>query len=268
MYTMVLRWLRWNSGSSRQRRHTLLLNLAVLLALIVAAASAPADTFFVGNVGNDTITQIDVNGNPTTFAMTGLNGVRGLAFDAAGNLYAANLNANTIHRFSATGVDQGDFASTGLSGPVGLAFDATGNLYAANLNANTIHRFSPTGVDLGDFATTGLSGAAGLAFDAAGNLYVANATNNTVRRYSPTGDDLGDFASTGLNRPVGLRPTLSGRTAAPMLVPTGRPSDITRIAISRSMRPSSPLIRPVRESRLPASTSRVRPTPSAATFSV
>ena len=71
-----------------------------------------------------------------------MNGPSGLAFDSAGNLYAANVNANTIERFTPGGVGS-VFANTGLNYPLGLAFDSAGNLYAANLNNNTIEKFTP-----------------------------------------------------------------------------------------------------------------------------
>ena len=68
-----------------------------------------------------------------------MNLPRGLAFDAAGNLYAANYGDNTIQKFT-TGGARSVFASTGLSGPIGLAFDGAGNLYAANSGDNTIEK--------------------------------------------------------------------------------------------------------------------------------
>ncbi len=96
-----------------------------------------------------------------TFA-SGLSGPAGLAFDAAGDLYVANLTGNTISEFSSTGASKGTFAS-GLDLPVGLAFDAAGDLYVANSGTNSIIEFSSTGVPKGTFAL-GLSGPQFLAF--------------------------------------------------------------------------------------------------------
>ena len=84
-----------------------------------------------------------------------------MAFDTAGNLYAANYVNNTISKITPAGVVS-TFASTGLNGPEGLAFDAVGNLYAVNNGNNTIERFTPGGTP-STFAT-GLSGPAFLAF--------------------------------------------------------------------------------------------------------
>src|SRR5947209_15176652 len=130
--------------------------LALIAGLFLCAGRSEAGfELFVADRGNNTIVRIDATGGTATFA-TGLHDPRGLAFDASGNLYVANLATNTIRRFSPSGLDLGDFASTGLNGPGGLAFDTAGNLYVANLFGDTIHRFSPSGLDLGDFASTGL----------------------------------------------------------------------------------------------------------------
>ena len=69
----------------------------------------------------------------------------GLAFDSAGNLYAANRGNNTIEKFTPGGTAS-VFARTGLSAPYGLAFDSAGNLYAANEGNSTIKKFTPGGV--------------------------------------------------------------------------------------------------------------------------
>src|SRR6185295_5527437 len=85
---------------------------------------------------------------------SGLSSPRGLAFDHAGNLYAANFGNNTIEKFTPGGIGS-VFASSGLSGPVGLAFDSAGNLFVANQSNGTIEEFTPDGVG-SVFARTGL----------------------------------------------------------------------------------------------------------------
>ena len=57
---------------------------------------------------NNAITKIDPNGVQSTFANSGLNKPRGLAFDSDGNLYAANGKSNTIERL----VDKFDITKT------------------------------------------------------------------------------------------------------------------------------------------------------------
>jgi hypothetical protein len=126
---------------------------------------------------------------------SGLNNPMGLAFDRAGNLYAANYQhtGSTIQKITPGGVAS-VFASIGLDYPVGLAFDSQGNLYAANQYSETIEKFTPDGVG-SIFASTGLSDPMGLAFDSADNLYVAN-QSGYIEKYTP--DGVGSlFAKTG-----------------------------------------------------------------------
>ena len=132
--------------------------LAALLTLHIGRAPVRADLVYVASLDNNTIVSFDTTASPptpTTFASSGLDHPYFLAFDAAGNLYAANSGNNTIERFTPGGVGS-LFASTGLSFPEGLAFDAAGNLYVANQGNNTIERFTPGGV--GSVFTTNVSG--------------------------------------------------------------------------------------------------------------
>ena len=56
------------------------------------------------------------------FASTGLSSPVGLAFDASGNLYAANYHTSTIEQFTPGGTAS-VFANTGLDKPTFLAFE-------------------------------------------------------------------------------------------------------------------------------------------------
>jgi sugar lactone lactonase YvrE len=103
----------------------------------------------------------------------------GLAFDIAGNLYAADGGAQTIYKFAPNGtrtvfVGPSEFAEGEY--PVGLAFDSSGNLFVSidtftDPGADSIVYFTPMGVK-STFAT-GLTFPRGLAFDSSGNLFVA-----------------------------------------------------------------------------------------------
>jgi hypothetical protein len=61
-----------------------------LLAFLVPLAIARADTLFVANRANGTISAIDSTGAITTYA-SGVSGANGLAQDAEGNLYVLDL---------------------------------------------------------------------------------------------------------------------------------------------------------------------------------
>jgi len=131
----------------------------------------------------------------------------GLAFDSAGNLFAADVGDQTIFKFTTDGtrtVFAGPSAFTGGAAPIGLAFDSAGNLYVStvgNPGSDTILEFTPTGVE-STFAT-GLTNPKGLAFDSLGHLFVAEANaipDGDILEFAPDGSELPVFAS-GFGRP-------------------------------------------------------------------
>jgi len=138
----------------------------------------------------------------------------GLAFDSAGNLYAAqgpvDLGGDpTIYEFAPDGTRTifagPDQFATGEY-PVGLAFDRSGNLFVSietfgDPGTDSIVYFTPMGVK-STFAT-GLTFPRGLAFDSLGNLFVAEANpppDGDILEFAPDGSELPVFAS-GFGRP-------------------------------------------------------------------
>ena len=137
----------------------------------------------------------------------------GLAFDSAGNLYAAegavDFGIATILKFAPDGtrtVFAGPCEFAEGEYPVGLAFDSSGNLFVSietfgDPGADSIVYFSPTGVK-STFAT-GLTFPRGLAFDGSGNLFVAEANaipDGDILKFPPGGGSPTVFAS-GFGRP-------------------------------------------------------------------
>ncbi len=179
--------------------------LLALLALLAASDPARAEPSLYVSENNGTIQSFTSAGVGSTFATVSGDQLRGLAFDASGNLYAADDITNSILKFTPGGVST--VFATGLDTPEGLAFDSSGNLYVANFgNSETITKITPSGV-----ASTFASGisANALAFDASGNLYAGDTFTNTIKKYTPSG--VGTvFASTGVNDPTGLAFDASG----------------------------------------------------------
>jgi len=133
----------------------------------------------------------------------------GLAFDSAGNLYAADGGDQTIYEFAPNGtrtVFVGPSAFAEGESPVGVAFDSNGNLFVSietfsDPGADSIVYFTPIGVK-STFAT-GLTFPRGLAFDSSGNLFVAEANaipDGDILKFPPGGGPPTVFAS-GFGRP-------------------------------------------------------------------
>src|SRR5262249_20044683 len=165
------------------------------------------------------------DGGPATDAQ--LHWPRGLAVDAAGNLFIADHYNHRIRKVSPEGIittvagsgrddpargvsarDGGLATEARLNGPFGLVLDRSGNLFFTELGdlfgANRgyrVRKVDPNGIistvagsDRRGFAGDGgpatrarLGTPAGLAVDTAGNLFIADADNYRVRKVDANG---------------------------------------------------------------------------------
>jgi DNA-binding beta-propeller fold protein YncE len=136
-----------------------------------------------------TIYKFAPNGTQSTFGAVRGQGF-GLAFDGAGNLYAADGADGIIYKFTTDGT-RTVFASMTNAGPVGLAFDRAGNLFVStegNPGSDTILKFTPDGTQ-STFAM-GLNSPRGLAFNRGGILFVAEIIQTgpgDILRFTPSG---------------------------------------------------------------------------------
>ena len=162
--------------------------------------------------GNGTNVFSGDNG-PATAA--GIAQANDLAADAAGNVYIADLGANTIRKVSAsTGIitnfagtstpgfsgDGGPATAASFNGPLNVVADAAGNIYVSDGNNYRIRKISTAGI-ITTVAGNGISAYAGdglaatatamnptsVTMDAAGNMYVSDYMNGRVRKINTAG---------------------------------------------------------------------------------
>lgn len=200
----VVRALRSSASTlGRSRRHaSIAVVVCVACWLVVCCANASAV------VTHTYLSQL-----------TGFGNARGVAFDAAGDVYVADAEAKTIERFTAAGVPLSFSASapyvtgakltgTGsgsFGGPRGVAVDdETGNVYVADGVAQVVDVFSSTGQYLSQL--TGTPGAApvsgpfkgpfGLTVDqATHDLYVTDPQSGVVDVFDAAGGYVTQFGA-------------------------------------------------------------------------
>jgi uncharacterized protein (TIGR03437 family) len=170
---------------------------------------------YVADTGNHRVRRILPGGATETVAGTGTAGLagdggpalaaqldtpRGLAFDAAGNLYIADSNNHRIRRVSKDGrIATVAGAASPLRNPRALAIGADGTLLIADTGNHRVVAVPPAGppVTIAGTSTPGFSGDGGpalaaqfwfpaaIAQDGQGNILVADEFNNRVRLLSP-----------------------------------------------------------------------------------
>jgi uncharacterized protein (TIGR03437 family) len=146
-----------------------------------------------------TITTV-AGGGPS--ALNVLSTPRGVAIDAAGNLYIADTENSRVLKFTTSGWlvfagtgkagfagDDGAATAATLARPTGITSDGPGNVYISDHDNGRIRKIAPTGVITTVFPPTAtlatslaLNNPRGVALDGAGNMYIADSGNHVVRK--------------------------------------------------------------------------------------
>lgn len=180
---------RWISLSRVSRR--LIVSLVLLGVLIIGTTAVLASIGFISKWG----TSGSANGQFIT--------PRGMATDAAGNVYVADAGNTRVQKFDNNGNFQLKF---GISGDVpggfvtnsGVAVAAGGDIYVSDEFTQRISIFNSSGIfqstfSAGAFPTT----ATGVALDSIGNVYVSDSGNQRIRKFTATGTIITSWGSGG-----------------------------------------------------------------------
>jgi sugar lactone lactonase YvrE len=183
---------------------------------------------YIADEGNIRVRKIDPTGIITTIAGTGIQGSngdgglaslaqlnfpRGIAIDATGNLFIADVNNQKIRKIDPSGIIS-TFAGTGNGGysgdgglainaqislPMDVAVDASGNVFIVDSYNWRVRKINTTGI-ISTIAGTGISGFTGdggpatnaalgglstIAVDMNGNLHISD--NHRIRKINSAG---------------------------------------------------------------------------------
>lgn len=186
----------------------------------------------------------------------------GLAVDASGNLYIAQVdtsNNNLIRKVSSNGTittvagggaasgDGGSATSASLAHPLGVAVDAAGNLYIAEATGNRVRKVSKSGTIT---TIAAIDSPWHVAVDTSGNLYVTQSSDAAVQSITPAGA-IATIAGTGAHGFSGDGgPAMSAMLDRPAGIALGSKGAIyvadatTGIARVRLLTPIAPLTTP------------------------
>lgn len=139
---------------------------------------------------------------------------RGIAVDAAGNVYVAEGNGNRFQKFDGNG---NFLMKAGIPGdvpggfitPAGIAVDSAGNIYVTDDFTNRTSKFNASGIYQSSIGPGSFSAASGVAIDSADNVYISDANNHRIRKYDSAGVFITQWGSAGsgdglFNAPLGL----------------------------------------------------------------
>jgi uncharacterized protein (TIGR03437 family) len=223
---------------------------AAQIGAVQGIAADRLGNLYLSDTDNHRVRRVDAKGVISTVAGTGtpgfsgdggaataaqLNLPYGLAADAAGYLYIADLGNSRVRRVAPDGAIS-TVAGNGSKGsaaegvtatqaplltPRNVAVDSVGNLYISEFEGHRVRRVSLDGKmstvagdgvaglggDNGLATVAQLSYPAGLAVDSAGAVYVADSGNGRIRKILPSGSIttvLGATAATALETPTAV----------------------------------------------------------------
>jgi streptogramin lyase len=135
---------------------------------------------------------------------SGFSDPRGVAVDAAGDVFVADTDNNAVKEVKPNGsiITIG----SGFILPTGVAVDTAGDVFVADYDNNAVKEVKPDGsiITIG----SGFSYPASVAVDAAGDVFVADFDNNAVKEVKPDGSII--TIGSGFYAPVGVAVDAAG----------------------------------------------------------
>ena len=129
---------------------------------------------------------------------------RGVAADAAGNLYVSDTDLQEVFKVTPSGTQT--TVGSGLLVPQGLAVDGAGNVYIGDVQAQVVYKVTPGGAQT--TVGNGFYMPMGVAVDGAGNVYVCDPWIDGCYQITPSGAQ--NSVGGGYNTPEGVAVDVAG----------------------------------------------------------
>jgi hypothetical protein len=154
-------------------------------AVCTGSLNIRSSQMFFAASGSSFVYEFGGSPNPLNVIHNGVGSVDQLATDAAGDLFVANVDLNTVTEY-APPYTGGPIATitNGVSAPDALAVDGSGNLFVAD-EFGSVLVFAPPYTGTPTAISNGVVWPTSLAVTSVGNLFVSSPNNNTVTEYAP-----------------------------------------------------------------------------------
>jgi serine/threonine-protein kinase len=192
---------------SRRTKIAIVASAVAIVAVIAAAVGMPAIAGHRPSGSSPTsaapppTSSAPAHSAQTVLPFTGLSGPKGVAVDAAGNLYVVDPGDNRVLKLPAGSSTQTALPFTGLKEPYDVAVDAAGNVYVVDPNNRRVLKL-PAGSSTQEVVPfTDLKEPGSVAADAVGNLYLADYGNDRVLKLPADSSAQEVLPFTGLKEP-------------------------------------------------------------------
>lgn len=212
-------------NSSKFRKKIKIINRLLVFIFFLILLSQTGNAQIITTIAG--IGTAGYNGDGILATAAQFNGVQGLAIDAAGNIYAADISGNRIRKITVSTGLISTIAGTGTGGyngdgilataaqiniPSALAFDGNGDLFFTDRYNHRIRKITTSTGIISTVAGTGTAGYNGdgiaattaqlnnpneVSFDTSGNLYIADWINHRVRKVNYSTGIITTIAGTG-----------------------------------------------------------------------
>ncbi len=203
-------------AARRQRRISLsprtigLIAAAALVAVAIAVAVVLGLQRESGGDGDSPTSVASGFSSQTALPFSGVSLPTGVAVDAAGNVYVADMGNDQVLKLAPGASTPTSLPFTGLKNPQNVAVDTAGNIYVTDTSNDRVLKLAPGASTPTALPFAGLKDPRGVAVDGAGDVYVADRGNDRVVRLAAGAPSPTTLPLTGLQGPDGVAVDAAG----------------------------------------------------------